>query len=74
VFASIGVGLAGLALGTYAVVNFMRKFAESVDEPQLGGDGLPTSNNLGEEINPQPYEEEFLPENNEWNNENYYED
>ena len=37
VFVGVGVGLATLALGTYAVINGLRKIAESVDEPSYQG-------------------------------------
>lgn len=33
IFAAVGVGLVGLGLGTYVIINTLRQFKESIEEP-----------------------------------------
>ena len=51
VFASVGVGLVALTLGTYVTINTLRQFKESVEEPLVDElVGEPTMNDLHPEL------------------------
>jgi hypothetical protein len=80
VFASIGVALAALTLGTYAAINALRQFQESSEEPQPTNDGLNTMHDLGAEGEAEGEgegkykgnEEEW--QQDDWDNKNYLEE